>query len=188
MKNIKDIVDNVSSRYKLQQLHQEWIEFLTILQDTNPKVIVEIGAAAGASSLCMSHFTDCLISVDMRTPKDQSIFDEISSNCEFYRVVGYSDDENTIKQVTDLLDDRSVDVLFIDGDHSFDGVKKDYELYSPFVKDGIVAFHDIVESETHANKLGCTVYKFWNQVKNKFEHKEIKHSDEWAGIGILEVK
>lgn len=38
---------------------------------------------------------------------------------------------------------ESLDFLFIDGDHNYDGVKKDWSLYSPFLKKGsFVAFHD----------------------------------------------
>jgi len=35
--------------------------------------------------------------------------------------------------------------LFIDGDHTYEGVRKNFEMYSPLVRrGGIVAFHDIV--------------------------------------------
>ena len=38
---------------------------------------------------------------------------------------------------------RPVDLLFIDGDHSYEGVKRDWDLFVPFVKPfGIVVFHD----------------------------------------------
>jgi hypothetical protein len=34
--------------------------------------------------------------------------------------------------------------LFIDGDHTYEGVRRDFEMYSPLVrKGGIIAFHDI---------------------------------------------
>jgi predicted O-methyltransferase YrrM len=43
------------------------------------------------------------------------------------------------------LKDNKVDFLFIDADHSYEGVKKDFEMYSPLVrKGGIIAFHDII--------------------------------------------
>jgi len=39
---------------------------------------------------------------------------------------------------------RPIRLLFIDGDHSYEGVKMDYDLWSPFVSlHGFVAFHDI---------------------------------------------
>lgn len=38
---------------------------------------------------------------------------------------------------------QGVDFLFIDGDHNYDGVKLDWDLYSPLLSPGaIVAFHD----------------------------------------------
>jgi predicted O-methyltransferase YrrM len=37
----------------------------------------------------------------------------------------------------------TVDFIFIDGDHSFEGIRQDWELWTPFVtKDGIVALYD----------------------------------------------
>jgi predicted O-methyltransferase YrrM len=36
-----------------------------------------------------------------------------------------------------------IDLLFIDGDHSYEGVKRDWDLFAPYVKPfGIVVFHD----------------------------------------------
>jgi predicted O-methyltransferase YrrM len=52
------------------------------------------------------------------------------------------------KWSTEAIDDVkqkaiSVDFLFIDGDHSYEGVKKDWDLYSKLLKPGsIVVFHD----------------------------------------------
>jgi hypothetical protein len=42
-----------------------------------------------------------------------------------------------------VLQDIKIDLLFIDGDHSYEGVKKDFELYSNLLNDkGIIIIHD----------------------------------------------
>jgi hypothetical protein len=42
-----------------------------------------------------------------------------------------------------VLQDIKIDFLFIDGDHSYDGVKKDFDLYSKLLSDsGVIVLHD----------------------------------------------
>ena len=42
-----------------------------------------------------------------------------------------------------VLEDIKIDLLFIDGDHSYEGVKKDFELYSQLLTpNGIIIIHD----------------------------------------------
>jgi hypothetical protein len=42
-----------------------------------------------------------------------------------------------------VLQDIKIDFLFIDGDHSYEGVKLDFDLYSKILsKDGIIVLHD----------------------------------------------
>jgi hypothetical protein len=42
-----------------------------------------------------------------------------------------------------VLQDIKIDLLFIDGDHSYEGVKKDFELYSTIMSEnGIITIHD----------------------------------------------
>ena len=42
-----------------------------------------------------------------------------------------------------VMQDIKIDFLFIDGDHSYEGVKKDFELYSTLLTDkGVIVIHD----------------------------------------------
>ena len=99
------------------------------------------------------------------------------------------------------------DLIFIDGDHSYNGVKNDYEKYKQFLSDdGYLAFHDIIQSkETEDHNI--FVSKFWNEIAEtyteRFEfianEKDISFSrdnefhrilkdqkyDVWGGIGLL---
>ena len=96
-----------------------------------------------------------------------------------------SHNPNTLKQVKNLLKKKMVDFLFIDGDHTYEGVKRDFEMYSPLVKEGgIVAFHDIVK---HTVESGCEVNKFWDEIKHDYESIELigDKKQTSAGIGII---
>lgn len=78
-----------------------------------------------------------------------------------------------------------IDFLFIDGDHSYEGVKQDFEMYAPFVRPGgIIAFHDINDTERHRER-NVYVGKFWNEIKDKYEHYEFNANEDWAGIGVI---
>jgi len=77
-----------------------------------------------------------------------------------------------------------VDLLFIDGDHSFDGVVTDYALYSPLVKPGgVIAFHDVSRTYVH-DRDGVEVARFWDAIPG---HKElfVDKGAAWGGIGAV---
>jgi Methyltransferase domain len=79
---------------------------------------------------------------------------------------------------------RQLDFLFIDGDHSYQGVRQDYEDYSPFVKTGgVIGFHDIVQRATHPE---LEVWRFWQELKasQKVTHEFIETGNQRRRIGI----
>jgi cephalosporin hydroxylase len=133
-------------------------------------------------------------------------FQERFGNVSFIR--GDSHDESTLWTVRYWLqshrmnlndrvwdrstfDERGIDFLFIDGDHTKKGVQKDFEMYSPFVKKGgIVAFHDIVISDHHHSR-DVYVGEFWNELKasGKYECIEfVEEGNNWGGIGVVILK
>jgi hypothetical protein len=93
--------------------------------------------------------------------------------------------EQTLEEVKEILKNRPLDFLFIDGDHTYEGVKRDFELYSPLVStSGVVAFHDIA---VHPENLGCLVNVFWDEIKTRYPHKEFIEDKKqgWGGVGVL---
>jgi predicted O-methyltransferase YrrM len=92
----------------------------------------------------------------------------------------------TLAHVRRALDDRPLDLLFIDGDHSYDGVAADFETYVPLVRrGGIVALHDIVPGPPEA--VGG-VPDFWRQVRDETAVELVEDWDQGGwGIGVLRV-
>jgi predicted O-methyltransferase YrrM len=101
---------------------------------------------------------------------------------------GDSHSEETLRRVLDILSGNKLDLLFIDGDHSYEGVKKDYETYSTLVrKGGVIAFHDIVPGPQH---LVGGVPRFWSKLKNSLpDSNSLEIVAEWNqggyGIGVV---
>lgn len=77
------------------------------------------------------------------------------------------------------------DFILIDGDHSYEGARRDFDLYRELVEPGgIIAFHDIVPGRTE--KVGG-VPRLWQELKGTRPHRELV--DDWNqggfGIGLL---
>jgi len=103
-----------------------------------PIIIVEIGSYHGGTAAILKKKFKCqLICIDLNfehwtAPEDIAI-----------RIEGDTRDETTLEAVKKYLNNKPVDFLFIDGDHSLDGARNDWAKYSPLVRNGgVIAFHD----------------------------------------------
>jgi predicted O-methyltransferase YrrM len=93
-----------------------------------------------------------------------------------------SHSEDTRRIVEQVLGEQKVDLLFIDGDHTYEGVRRDFEMYSPLVrKGGIIAFHDICPGPEE-NVGG--VPRFWAEVSLGRDSKSVIRDPKQGGYGI----
>ena len=85
----------------------------------------------------------------------------------------------------ELLRGRPIDFLFIDGDHRYPGIRRDYELYANLVRPGgLIAFHDI-RPKPYAESI--QVFRLWDEIKAAEQTEEIIHEPYQGryGIGLL---
>ena len=173
------------------------------LRERRPRTVLEIGTRHGGTLFLFSRIAApdaFLVSVDL--PREdlkpwRSLYAHLGrKGQEVFAIDGDSHANSTVECVSRVLGGRKVDFLFIDGDHSYEGVRHDFENYVGFLNDaGIVAFHDI--NPDHWTRFGkptraCAgeVYRFWAEAKMKYPHVEfVDNPDEDGfGIGILFVK
>ena len=192
------IVDFVLSNPLIRpvQIPSELNRFAEIVVSICPKKVLEIGTFQGGT-LCiltrLSASRATIISIDLPGGKFGGGQSKVRSLLyhtfrkpfqRMHLIRGDSHSEKVAARVRQITE--SLDVLFIDGDHNYDGVKLDFLSYSPLVRPGgIIAFHDIAE---HRKETGGDVPRFWNEVKKSYPHEEIIESREQGwGIGVLYV-
>jgi cephalosporin hydroxylase len=74
------------------------------------------------------------------------------------------------------------DCVFIDGDHTLEGIRLDWKNYGRMAK--LVAFHDIACSNP---EKPIKALVFWERIKTGYRHREFKyhHTGRHNGIGVL---
>jgi cephalosporin hydroxylase len=131
-----------------QQHGEELWALLDRLQKEQVNCILEIGSSHGGALKFFHSIVgqnglvigiECSRDIAFSIQKSES---KIADNLKL--VEGDSHAGLTKARVKKILGDRQIDFLFIDGDHSYEGCKKDYEMYSPLVRPGgLVGFHDV---------------------------------------------
>lgn len=206
--DLEDILDTAYQfegygRYKEIQPSQIRTELEALAKEVkvhNPNIVMEIGTKLGGTFYTWSRYFEeasAIISLDLPggefgggyTERRAKFYENFAPDKKTEFFLADSHQESTKSTIENWLEtefpDQKIDFLFIDGDHTYAGVKQDFEMYRDFVADGgIIAFHDIVE---HPNDPDCEVDELWMELKQEYRTKEIIASDDqtWAGIGIV---
>jgi len=112
---------------------------------------LEIGCYAGASACLMLQRPNTrVISIDTgEVISADIVYNNVNRfnihNNEYHLILGNSQIYETVDRIKQITD--SIDILFVDGDHSYNGVTTDFMLYSELVnKDGFIVFDDYNDS------------------------------------------
>lgn len=128
------------------QVYDELHAFETFLSKYRPNNILDIGSYAGATFWLMCQYsTGYKVSIDLCPPEwheERQRFKLFSDGVVLIDTA--SQLPATVNNVIEQTQNAKFDLIFIDGDHTFDKVMEDFNIYSKFLSNrGVVAFHDI---------------------------------------------
>jgi cephalosporin hydroxylase len=190
-------VDKLMNSYLFRPLQKrsEILRLMEIVRSHRPSLVCEIGAAGGGTTLLFTQAAAAasLISVDLEF--NQGRCEAVSRFARHEQSVvciqGDSHSNETFGAVGKCLDGRALDLLYLDGDHSYNGVMMDFQTYAPLVRrGGLIVFHDIVPDfrtrygkETASETGG--VPRFWREIKSSNASvEEIVENERQDGFGI----
>lgn len=184
--------------FQASQIKTEIIDLLSELEKNPPQRLLEIGTATGGTLFMFTRIaakTADIISIDLPFGRYgagylkyrvQLMKDFALANQKMHLLRLDSHQKATVDRLKNILNGELLDFLFIDGDHSYDGVKNDFENYYPLVRPGgIIAFHDIVDNDKDKS---FGTQKFWREIKDKYQHQEFIRpgaSNIGCGIGLI---
>ncbi len=172
---------------KTMQIPVEITALARAVEALQPRIILEIGTARGGTLLIWSSLAaEKVITCDLQDMSVQAplfqAFPPPGSNCKVTLLSGDSHGASFKQRVAQELGGRKADFIFIDGDHTVEGVTADYNDYREFVRPGgVIAFHDIVESQPLVTNQ---VYHLWKKLKREAVTEEFVNDPKQCGFGI----
>lgn len=163
-----------------------------LIKALRPRVLVELGTHTGNSygAFCQSiaHFgtSTRAFAVDSWQGDDHADFygEEVFADVSEHNRANYASFSTLMRMFFEdarpYFADGSVDLLHIDGLHTYDAVKADFEGWRDKLSDrGVVLFHD-----TNVRERDFGVWKLWAEISDEYPSFEFHHSH---GLGVLGV-
>lgn len=159
------------------QVKEEFLSLLALMQNKKIRTVLEIGCYDGGTAAGFLSIGCSVTSVDVKKrPKVEDLEQVYPKHFTYV-------DRKTADGIFAKQRPGFTDMLFIDGDHSYKGVVKDYMYFVHTVAPGgIVVFHDIVNSDLHKEQE-CEVWRCWQEIRGK-NFTEFVYDGKWGGIGV----
>jgi predicted O-methyltransferase YrrM len=161
-----DIVEKISKTVPTFHHHYHILYDIADTFKNNKINYLEIGAYAGGSSCFMLQRENTnVISIDLGNPIPkvvvlENIINHKNNNNYYKYIEGDSQTLETKNKVIQFLleskelgFDNLVDILFIDGDHSFNGLINDFTIYNDLVKVGGYIVFDDYRDDVHSAEV-----------------------------------
>jgi predicted O-methyltransferase YrrM len=170
---------------------------LRLVRERAPQVLLEIGTNYGGTTALLPRFAppDALIvTCDIECKVDALQLERVGrrgQRIQFLHVDSHS--ESGARAIRAAVP-AGVDLLFIDGDHSYEGVRQDFLVFADLLRPGgLLVFHDIVEDYRTRFGIATNAYvggvpRFWRELReavpSSFAHRELVESRDQDGLGI----
>jgi predicted O-methyltransferase YrrM len=168
-------VENISNQINNQTFHHHY-HILYDIANSYPVDYklnyVEIGCYAGGSAcLMLQRENTNVFSIDLGNPINPEIVKQNVNklnrhNNNYNYIKGSSHDLETLNKLIEYTDE--IDILFIDGDHSHNGVTKDFEIYSKLVKSGGYIIFDDYNDYRYSPEVKPAVDIILSNLKNSY--------------------
>lgn len=165
--NPKDLVDycvepDLMEKCIFMQVYEEFLNLAYWVNGFKPHNVLEIGTMGSSFWVLSKLSTGKKVSVDI-DPR-QSIIHHFMYGEDWKFFQGDSHTQEMFQKVKSFC--PQYDFIFIDGDHTYDGVKRDFEMYKSLLTErGVIAFHDIDPDHIFADSYAGQVYKFWQELE-----------------------
>ena len=154
----------------LKQEMSEWRIFIELCsmylkrhKITNP-IVVELGLGRGKQK----EYWEQLFAAEY-------IGIDVSRRLSMPDILGDTQKPETLKKLKRKLNGRLINILFIDGDHHYEAIKSDFEMYAPLCSD-IIAIHD-TECFRYKKRRTARVWQYWDELKARKCEAAHEHKD-----------
>lgn len=171
----------------------DWLEHAPfafwLIESLVPRTVVELGTQSG-----FSYSTFCQAILNLRIGArafavdtwaqgpDGASGEDIWTEFKRYHDERYGSFSQLLRarfeDALDYFDAGSIDLLHVDGPHSYEDVRADFTSWKPKLSDrAVVLFHG---TNVHEREFG--IFRFWNELRGDYPSFEFVHGN---GLGVL---
>lgn len=152
------------------------------VREREPETMVEIGTHFGGSLYVWMRALSSLktvVSIDLQFAPTVRLFETVAreSKQNLSMIQGNANDPDIRNEAVKKAGTTEFDFIYIDADHSYEGIKSHFELYRPLVSsEGIICMNCVEDSN-------YGVEKFWSEIESEYDCEKV--SGEKPGVSGL---